>query len=86
MPAWNAARGVAGDAAGDADLLELHVAEVVPEVVGRRVIGDEQVDQAIFVDVGGDDAEAATVGVDDTGLGRHVDKPAAIVPEEMIGA
>ncbi len=57
----------------------------MPEVVGGRVIGDEKVDQAILVEVRGDDAQAPPVGVDDAGIRRDVDKPAAIVAEQMIG-
>ena len=68
-----------------AGLLELHAAQVVPEVVGRRVVGDEEVDQAVAVEVGGDDPQPAPVRVDDAGLGRHVDEPAAVVAEQMVG-
>ena len=63
-------RGVAGHAGGVPDLLEPHPAEVAEQEVGRGVVGDEQVDPAVVVEVGGDHAEAAAVAVDDPGLGR----------------
>ena len=49
------------------------------------VVGDEEVDAAVVVEVGGDDAQAAAVAVDDPGLGRDVDEPAAVVAEEVVG-
>ena len=75
----------AGDPGGVADLLEPEAAEVAEEEIGRAVVGDEEVDPAVVVEVGGDDAQAPAVGVDDPGLGRHVDEPAAVVAEEVVG-
>ena len=51
-----------------ADLLEPEPAPVAEEVVGRHVVGDEEVDPAVVVEVGGDDAQAPAVAVDDPGL------------------
>ena len=67
------------------DLLEAHPAEVAEQEVGRGVVGDEQVDPAVVVEVGGDHPEAAAVAVDDPGLGRHIDEPAPVVAEEVVG-
>ena len=68
-----------------ADLLEPEPAEVAEQEVGRLVVGDEEVEPAVVVEVGGDDPQAAAVGVDDPGLVRDVDEPAAVVAEEVVG-
>ena len=85
MPAWKAPWALQATPARDAGLLELHPSQVVPEVVGRRVVGDEEVDQAVVVEVRRDDPKAAPVGVDDARLGRHVHEAAPVVAEQMIG-
>ena len=76
-----AARSIAGHAGEVPDLLEAHPAVVAEQEVGRGVVGDEQVEPAVVVKVGGDHPEAAAVAVDDPGLGGHVDEPAAVVSE-----
>ena len=58
-------RGVAGDARRGRDLLEPQAAQVAQEVVGRRVVGDEQVDAPVVVEVRGDDPEPPAVAVDE---------------------
>ena len=47
-------------------------AQVVKQEVGGRVVGDEQVDLAVVVEVGRDHAQAPAVGVDDPRLVGHV--------------
>ena len=59
---------------------------VHPQLVGLAVVGDVDVDQAVRVQVRGDDAEGGAVGRVDAGLGRHVGEGAvAAVPIEAIG-
>ena len=64
------ARGVARDARGLPGLLEPESAQVAEQVIGSHVVGDEQVDPAVVVEVGGDDAQPAPVAIDDPRLGR----------------
>ena len=78
-----AGRRQAGLVAG---FLEAQAAPIAEQEVGRPVVGDEQVDLAVLVEVGGDHAQAPAVAVDDPGFTRHVDEPAAIVAEEVIRA
>ena len=63
---------------------EAKAAQVAEEVVGRRVVGHEQVDLAVIVEIGRDDSQAASVRVNDARLGRNIDEPAAVVTEEMV--
>ena len=79
------ARGVAGDARRGRDLLEPQAAQVAQEVIGRRVVGDEQVDPPVVVEVRRDDPEPPAVAVDDPRLGRHVHEAAAVVAEQVVG-
>ena len=65
-----------------ADLLEPEPAEVPPEEVGGLVVGDEEVDPPVVVEVGGEHPHAAAVGVDDPGLPGDLDEPAAVVAVE----
>ena len=50
-----------------------------------EVVGDEQVDATVVVEVRGDHPEAAAVAVDDPRLGGDVDEPAPVVAEEVVG-
>ena len=52
------ALSTAGHAGLEADLLEVKAALVAEEVIGRAVVGDEEVDAVVAVEVGGDDAQA----------------------------
>ena len=57
-----------GDAALEGDVLEVAVAIVVIEVVGLAIVGDEEVELAVVVEVGPDGGEAEeVVGVVDAG-------------------
>ena len=38
------------------------------QVIGRHVVGDVQIDLVVVVEVGGDDAQPATVGIDEARL------------------
>ncbi len=69
---------------GHSLLDEAKAAPVAEEIVGRRVVGHEQVGLAVVVEVGRDDSQAASVAVDDARLGGHVDEPAAVVAEDMV--
>ena len=80
-----AAAGVGRDARLVADLLEPEAALVAEQVVGRAVIGHEEVDSAVLVEIGGDDAEPAPIGVDDPRLGGDVHESSAIVAEGVVG-
>ncbi len=51
-----AARGVARHPREMPDLLEPHAAPVEEQIIGRQVVGDEQVDAPVLVEVRGDDA------------------------------
>ena len=77
--------GVAGDTAGCSGLFKLHAAQVMPEVIGRRVVGDEKIDPSVRVDVRRDDTQATPVSIDDARFGSHIHEPASVVAEEMIG-
>ncbi len=85
MPAWKAPSALQATPLERPASSNLQAAEVVPEVVGRGVVGDEQIDQSIVVDVGRDDAEPSAVLVDDAGLGCHIDESAAVVAEQVVG-
>ena len=80
-----AAVGVAGDSRHQALLLETESAQVVEQVIGRPVVGDEQVHAVVVVDIHGNDAEAPPVAVDDARLGGHVGESSSVVAEDMIG-
>ena len=69
---------------GEGDFLEPEASEVAEQVIGRHVVGDEQIGASVFVEVSREDAQPATVGVDDAGLSRHVDEPTAVVAEDVI--
>ena len=84
IPAWYPPAGVGRDAGGLTDLLEAKAPQVVEQEIRRGVIGDEQVDEAVAVEVGGDDPQPAAVAVDDAGLGCHVDEPARVVAEDVV--
>ena len=77
--------GVRRDAGSDAHLFEAKAAAVSEQVVRRRVVGHEEVDATVLVEVGGDDPEPTAVAIDDASGRRHVDEPAAVVAEQMIG-
>ena len=66
------------------DLLEFQVPQVAEQIIGRHVVGHEEVDPPVVVEIGGDDAEAAPVVVDDSGRRGDVDEMAAVVAEQMI--
>ena len=57
---------------------------VVKEVVGRCIIGHEQVDLTVVVEIARDDSQAPSVAVDDTRFLGHVDEAAAVVTEDMV--
>ena len=82
-----AAVTVHGNACGLADFLEASVPEVVVEEVGIRIVGDEQIDQAVIVVVGRHDAEAvraAAIG-ETVRVGRFDEPAVADVLEEQVG-
>ena len=63
---------------------EPEAALVAEEKVGCRVVGHEQVDLAVVIEVGRDNPQAASLAVDDARLLGHVEKPAAVVAKDMI--
>ena len=63
---------------------EPKAAQVAEEVIRRQIVGHEHVDLAVVVEVGGDDAQAATVEIHDSGLRGHVDEPAAVVAKNVV--
>ena len=73
--------------AASADLLEAEAALVAEQVVGRAVVGDEEVDAVVVVEVGGDDAQARgrPVSAKPADVG-DVDEPAAVVAEDVVGS
>ena len=78
------AGGVAGHAGLMADFLELEVSQVAEQVIGRAVVGDEEVDAIIPVKVGGHDAQAAAVRIGETGRCRHIHESTAVVAKDMV--
>ena len=80
-----AAAGRRGHTGVKLALDEPKAAEVMEQVVRRRIVGDVQVSPAVVVQVGRDHPHAAAVLVHDPGLGRHVDEPAAVVAEDVVG-
>ena len=58
---------------------------VTEEVVGRHIVGDEQVDLAIIVEVGRHNPQAPPLVVNEAGLSRHVDKASAIISKTWSG-
>ena len=85
-----AAGGVEGDAGLERRVFELAAAQVAPEEVRYRVVGDEEVDVAVGIEVGGQDTEA--LGEDSAAHGDprragDVLKPAAAAVEvERVGS
>ena len=77
--------GVGRDAGGRSHLLEAEAAPVSEHEVGRRVVGHEEIDETVFIEVGGDDPEPGAFAVDSAGLVRYVDEPATVIAEPMIG-
>ena len=63
---------------------EAKAATVVEERVGRGIVGHEQINLAVLVEVGRDDSQAPTLGVEDACLGSDINKPAAVVAEDMV--
>ncbi len=78
---------VDGDAAQEADALEPAVPAVVVEEVGGRVVGHEEVDPAVVVVVGGEDAEAVAPRRvrEAVGVGGFHEGAVAAVLEEQVG-
>ena len=75
------AGGYPSDFAG---LLEPKPPPVVEQVVGRHIIGDEQIDFVVVVQIGRDDPQPAAVGINEARLARHIDKPPIVIAEDMI--
>ena len=85
-----AAGGVEGDAGFESRVFEFAAAQVAPEEVRHRVVGDEEVDVAVGIEVGGQDAEAlgedpATHG-DPGRAGDVLESPSAAVEVERVGS
>ena len=80
------ARLVEGGAGGVADVLERAVAAIAVEVVGRGVVGDEEIELAVVVVVEERDAEAVEAGgVRHARARAHVREAAApVVVEEVV--
>ena len=62
----------------------MQAALVSEEEICRLIVGDEQVEPSVAIEVGGDDTQAPTVRVDNPRLGRHVGEPAAVVAEQVV--
>ena len=75
---------VARQPRGHSLLDEVKAAPIAEEVVGRLVVGHEQVGLAVLVEVGGDDSQAATVQIDDARLSGDIHESAAVVAEDMV--
>ncbi len=75
-PRLVASTGVGRDARRMPDFLEPEPTQVAEQEVCRAVIGHEQVDPPVLVQVGGHDAEAPSVAVNDSRVGRDVDESA----------
>ena len=60
-----ASAGAGGDARGVPDFLEVKATQVVEQKVGGAVVGDEQVGEAVAVEISGHDAQATAFPVVD---------------------
>ncbi len=83
-PRLEAAFAVAGETGTLAKLLELQVPEVTKPEVGRLVVGHEEVNASVVVEVGGDHPQSLAMPIIDSGSACHIDKSAAIVAKQMI--
>ena len=54
------------------------------QVIRRAVVGHVEIDAVVVIQVGGDDAQAPSVGLDAARGRGHIDEPAAVVPEDMV--
>ena len=54
------------------------------QVIGLPIVGDEQVDSVVIIDIDGNDAEAPTIVVDEPRLGGHVGE-SSLSSRNMIG-
>ena len=75
---------IGGNTGGGPDLLEVKAAEVAEQVVRRRIVGDEKINEPVIVKIGREDSQAAAVAIDNPGLFRHVDEPARVIPENVV--
>src|SRR5690606_10194802 len=58
---------------------------VLPEEVGRHIIGDIEVEVAVSIEIGGDHTQAPAYSAGDPRLLRNIDKMPAVVAEEAVG-
>ena len=79
------ARAVGGDPRRDADLLEPQSAQVAEQEVGRGVVGDEDVELAVVVEVGDGQAQAAAARAREPGRPADLgERAVAVVAEEQV--
>jgi hypothetical protein len=67
-------------------LLELKAPAVVVKKIGRLIVGDEKVDAAVVVDVGGDNPQAPPLMLKESRRFGDVGKPALVIAEDMVRA
>ncbi len=65
MPDWKPPLELTAAPGGKRRLLEAETAQVAEQVIGGHVVGDVEVDAVVVVEVGRDDAQPATVRVDE---------------------
>src|SRR5262249_53065697 len=79
--------GVGGHTRLGSRLLETKATLVAEQEIGGPVVSHKEVDPLVIVEVGGNDAEPATVVVSraNTCMVRDIDKPAVVVAEDVVG-
>ena len=85
MPERGCAVGAEADLRGEPDLFPLALAAVGEQEVLHRVVGDEEIHQAVAVDVGGDHAERLAQRALDVGAGAHFRERAVAVVVDRAG-
>ena len=56
------------------------------QVIGRRIVGNEDVGSAVGVEIGCDDSQPSPFAIDKSPLLRDINEPAAIIAENVIGS
>ncbi len=74
-----------GNARRVTDFLEPEPAKIAEQIIRGSIVGDVNVDLAIVVEVGRDDAETSAVGIGESGFFRDIDEVAAVVAEDVVG-
>ena len=80
-----AAPRIARDAGRQRGLFEAQSPSIEEQVIGCPIVGHEEIDEIVSVDVGSHHAEPAPSGIGETGRASDLDESATRVPEDMVG-